>query len=164
MFQSIINRAQHSVESVLTKYVLRAVVAVPFLIACGFGTAAATVKLVQIYGHTEAYALVSAAFAVLGLLTAALIAISGSKPAVAASETVADVKPETPETAAKSLFDADLLVAALGVVGPKALPAVPAMMRFVVRNWALVVALVVVAYLAMSEEQKSQTDARQQYS
>ena len=85
MFESIINRAQHSVESVVTKYALRAAVTVPFLIAFGFGTAAATVKLVQMYGHTQAYSIIAAAFAVIGLIAAASIAATSPRSATAAA-------------------------------------------------------------------------------
>ena len=160
MFESIINRAQHSVESVVTKYALRAAVTVPFLIAFGFGTAAATVKLVQMYGHTQAYSIIAAAFAVIGLIAAASIAATSPRSATAAAvETQEAVGSES--GAEKSVFDSDLLVTTLGIVGPKAIPAIPLLLRFAVRNWALVVALIGVAYLLMSEKQSPTTEVAQ---
>ena len=144
MFESIINRAQHSVESTLTKYILRASVAVPFIIAFGFGTAAASAKLVQAYGDVAGHAILAAGFVAIGLVAAGAISAM-SDNAIAAPEPLAAVDAEGKSgVSPASLFDSDFLVATLGVVGPKAIPAIPVVIKFVLRNWVLVLSAILV--------------------
>lgn len=156
MFDSIINRAQHSVESAVLRYVMRVAVAVPFIIAFGFGIAAASTKLVQLYGPSSAYAMIAGTFAGLGLILVGVMAV------VKPSASVADDYASAPETVAAtgagavpSAIDSDLLVAALGIVGPKMIPAIPLLLRFVVRNWSLVLSAVLVTYLLFSDRERA---------
>ena len=151
MFDSIINRAQHSVESAVLRYVMRFAVAVPFIIAFGFGTAAASAKLTQLYGQTNAYAMISAIFAGIGLIAAGVISVM--KPSASVTENY-NSEPEAVASGVQtpsSMIDSDLLLATLGVVGPKMIPAIPLLMRFVVRNWSLVLSAVIVTYLLFAE-------------
>ena len=163
MFEAIIHRAQNSVESVVSKYVLRVAVAVPFIVALGFGTAAASVKLIATYGDVTAYAILAAAFGAIGLVAAAAIATTGSRPPAAASEAANEAKDAAaavePGEQSPSQLSPDLLLTALGVVGPRALPAIPVMMRFIVKNWALVVAVAILAFLLLSEKTDAQRAA-----
>lgn len=156
MFDSIINRAQHSVESAVLRYVMRVAVAVPFIIAFGFGIAAASTKLVQLYGPSSAYAMIAGTFAGLGLILVGVMAV------VKPSASVADDYASAPEAVAAtgagavpSAIDSDLLVAALGIVGPKMIPAIPLLLRFVVRNWSLVLSAVLVTYLLFSDRERA---------
>ena len=50
MFQGLLMRAERSIDQVIAKYMGRAMVAVPLLVATGFATAALTVELVELYG------------------------------------------------------------------------------------------------------------------
>lgn len=154
MFESIINRAQHSVESTLTKYILKALVAVPFIIAFGFGTAAASAKLVQLYGDVTGHAILAAGFVAIGLVAAGAISAMSDNAIVAAEPLAAVDANERSGISPASLFDADFLVATLGVVGPKAIPAIPVFLRFVVRNWALVLSAILVTYLLFADSEK----------
>lgn len=154
MFQSIINRATHSVESAVTSIALRAAVAIPFLVALGFGTAAAGVQLVQTYGHVQAYAIMAAAFAVVGIVgMVATRPINVTKPADAHAPL--EEGNSAPNIDSSSMITPDFLISALGVVGPKAIPAIPALLRFIVKNWALVLSVAIVAALLMSEQSKT---------
>ena len=99
MFEAIVNRAQRSVETVVLKYVARAAVAVPFIIALGFGTASAAVKLSEDFGTMTAYGILAASFAAIGLAASAAIAVSAPTP-------VAVVKGAEPPTAISEIENA----------------------------------------------------------
>lgn len=86
MFEGLVTRAQRSVETLVSKYVTRFAVAVPFIAALGFGTAAASGKLTELYGNTAAHAMMAASFAGFGLLAAIAIAMNGSRDLPASAE------------------------------------------------------------------------------
>lgn len=73
MFQGIINNAKATAGSMVVKYAARASVAVPFIVALGFATAAVTLMLVERFGHQNAYFMVAGAFTVIGLLAALVV-------------------------------------------------------------------------------------------
>jgi hypothetical protein len=154
MLQAIVNRAQRSIDTLIAKYVTRVAVAVPFVIALGFGTAGLTAKLVETYGNIAAYALVAAIFAGLGLIAAAVIALSGSNPmSIAAPESANESADDTASTSSQDTrADTELLLTAIGAVGPAMLPA---LIRGLVRNVPLVVGVIVLAYLLFAEAKKS---------
>jgi hypothetical protein len=54
--------------SMLSRYATRALVAVPFLIAAGFATAAVTLTLVERFGPGLAYVMLAGAFSIAGML------------------------------------------------------------------------------------------------
>ncbi len=142
MLQGILQRAERKVDSVVARYMGRATVAVPLVVAGGFATAALTVKLVELYGAVTAYALMAALFAVLSVLTAALVGM-GSEGAAEAS-----VQPSS-EASAEAIEDVESLLtpevrAVLATAAPIALPAVA---RSVLRNLPLVLLLAIAAYL-----------------
>lgn len=158
MLQAVINRAQRSVDTLVNKYVTRIAVSVPFVVALGFGTAAAAVKLSQEFGNTTAYAILAATFAVIGLAASAIIAMSGSNPetgAISGDNPAAGTTSATGDTDAsnaKSSIDPEFILAALGTVGPMALPSV---VRLLARNLPLVLAIVAIAYVLFSERSES---------
>ena len=67
MFSGLLNSAKSAVSGLLLKYVARASVAIPFVIAAGFALAACTMMLVERFGHITAYWLVAGALAVVGV-------------------------------------------------------------------------------------------------
>ena len=152
MFEAIVNRAQRSVETVVLKYVARAAVALPFIIALGFGTASAAVKLSEDFGTMTAYGILAASFAGIGLAASAAIAVSAPTP-------VSVVKGAEPPTAiseienasTSTLPDTEVLLAALGTLGPTA---IPGLARLLVRHLPLIVGLIVIAYLLLSSSKQ----------
>src|SRR5690606_29641685 len=99
MFQGLFKRAERSIDSVVARFVDRALVAVPLLVAAGFATAALTVKLVEVYGHVTAYAMMAALFAVIGAVT---MAVLGAGNAASAHAHEADTEAEQDEKATES--------------------------------------------------------------
>lgn len=145
MFQGLFKRAERSLDSVVAKFVGRALVAVPLLVAGGFATAALTVKLVTQYGHVTAYALMAVLFGVIGLVTMAIVGIEqrpANGAATAEPETKAD---ETPDDSADV---ADLITPEMRALFASAAPAaLPGLLRGVGRNAPLILMLALVAFV-----------------
>ena len=78
MFDRIFRRAERKIDSVVSKYVRRAIVAVPLLIASLFATAAISVKVVEVYGPVNGYAMMAGGFAALAAVIA-LFALTGQR-------------------------------------------------------------------------------------
>ena len=75
MFAGLINQAKSAVSGLVLKYVARASVAVPFVIAAGFALAAITVMLVERFGHVTAYWLVAGGLAAIGIVAAIVVSV-----------------------------------------------------------------------------------------
>lgn len=149
MFQGLFKRAERSIDQAVSKIVARAMVAVPLLIATGFATAALTVKLVELYGEITGYALMAALFAVVSLLTVAIVGINGTgapqEERVAETEKAA----ETTGSSDEQISDVgDLLTPELKSLLASAAPvAVPGLLRGVGRNLPLIFILAIVAFV-----------------
>jgi hypothetical protein len=63
MFRGLINDAKSTAGALVAKYLARASMAVPFVAALGFVTAAITLMLVERFGHIAAYWMVAGGFA-----------------------------------------------------------------------------------------------------
>jgi hypothetical protein len=94
VFKTLINDAKAAAGSVIGKYAVRASVAVPFVVAAGFGTAALTLALIEKLGSITAYTLMAGGFAAIGLITAAAVSVKEQE------ETIADAVAEQNDTAA----------------------------------------------------------------
>jgi len=75
VFAGLINQAKTAVSGLVVKYVARASVVVPFVIAAGFGLAAITVVLVERFGQVMAYALVAGGMALIGVVAALAVSV-----------------------------------------------------------------------------------------
>lgn len=93
MFRTLINDAKSAAGAVIAKYAVRASVAVPFVVAVGFGTAALTLVLVESFGSITAYGIMAAGFAAIGLIAAVAVTVKEQE------EVVADAAAEENDTA-----------------------------------------------------------------
>lgn len=93
MFRTLINDAKSAAGAVIGKYAIRVSVALPFLVAAGFGTAAATLVLVDRFGAITAYGIMASGFAAIGLLAALIVTVKEQE------EEVADTTAENADTA-----------------------------------------------------------------
>jgi hypothetical protein len=75
VFAGFINQAKAAASDLVLKYVARASVAVPFLIALGFALAAVTVMLVERFGQVTAYWLVAGGLAAIGIAAAMVVSV-----------------------------------------------------------------------------------------
>ncbi len=158
MFQGLLKRAERSIDSAVTKVIDRALVAAPLIVAGGFATAALTVWLVEHYGHVLAYALMAGAFALIGLITMAVLG-TGTAPR-ASSESAA---PEADETAGASDEDASsdmdlfaFLTPEVRAILTSAAPvAVPGIARGVTKNLPLILLVTLIGFVVSRFAQTS---------
>jgi hypothetical protein len=148
MFRGLIDDVKSAAGSVVAKYAARASVAVPFIIALGFGTAGVTLTLVEKFGHRNAYFMVAGGFTTLGLLAALIVGVKEHEEVIAdekaAEADTADVATDTAATAAVQMPLA-LLGALFGSpVGPSS---VLSLVRVLGRNLPLVLMLVAMGVL-----------------
>ena len=154
MFDGLVTRAQRSVDTLVSKYVTRLAVAVPFFVALGFGTAAASVKLTELYGNTAAHTMMAVCFAGVGLIAALAIAMSGSSraPELSADAGGSAPKMESGDEAKQSTITPELLLTVLGAAGPAA---ISPLVRLVVRNLPVVLLALILGYVLFSERNKA---------
>jgi len=148
MFQGLINDAKSAVGSLVAKYLARASVAVPFIVALGFATAAITLMLIERFGGIAASWIVAGGFVLIGL--AATLAVTVKEH----EEEVADKAAEETDTAgvatdAAAQAAAQMPLALLGAVlsTPMGPSTVAGGAKLVARNIPLVVMLALIALL-----------------
>jgi hypothetical protein len=149
MFRGLIDDAKAAVGSLVARYLARASVAVPFVAALGFATAAITVMLVERFGHVAAYWIVAGGFAAVGLVAALVVSVKEHEEEVA--EKAAEEQ-DTAEVATSAAAQAavQLPIALLGAIfsSPAAGPGVvTGGIRLLGRNIPLVILLALLALL-----------------
>ena len=166
MLQGLINRAQRAVDTLVTNLLTRVAVAVPFVIALGFGTAAATVLLIDAYGSMAGYAIMAAIYAAIGFVAALLVSSNMPDDTSAADEDASSssesARPNEQPTSAQAGFATpDMIMAALATAGPTAMPAVIRIVaKLLVKNLPLLLAASLMAYLLFSERNEPPTERR----
>lgn len=167
MFRGLINDAKSAAGSIIAKYLARASVAVPFLIAFGFGTAAATVVLVDRFGSVAAYSMVAGGFTLIGLVAAFVVSVKEQEEEVADKTADAhDMAAVSTEAAAQAAVQ--LPIALLGALFSTPGGATAAMggARMLARNIPLVVLLALLAMLfwptdpAAASQEEPEADVR----
>jgi hypothetical protein len=165
MFRGLINDAKTAAGSVIAKYLARASVALPFLLALGFATAAIASMLVARFGSIAGYWMVAGGFTLIGLVAALVV---GVKEQV---EEVADKRAEASDTAevgtdAVAQAAVQMPLALLGALFsmPGGATAAVGGGRMLVRNIPLVVLLVLLGMLfwpterAADQEEAAEAD------
>jgi hypothetical protein len=164
MFRALLNDVKSATGSLIAKYVMRVSVAVPFLVALGFATAAITLMLVERYGAVAAYWMIAAAFTVIGLVAATVVSMREQDEAIAEAEAE---KTDSREVASSAMAQAanQAPLALLGAIlssplGPNALSGGA---KLALRNIPLVVLVALVSLLLWptdsSGEQRVPADA-----
>jgi hypothetical protein len=153
MFRGLINDAKSAAGSLVAKYLARASVAVPFVVALGFATAAVTLTLIERFGPIVASWIVAGGFIAIGLVATLVVAVKEQE------EEVAEQQAEQTDTAgvatdAAAQAAAQMPLALLGAVlstpfGPRT---VAGGARLVARNIPLVVLLGLIALLVWPSE------------
>ena len=73
MIGKLVSYATSGITGLITKYAVRASVAVPFLFALGFGLAGLTVVLIDAFGYRDGYFLLAGGFLALGVAAAVAV-------------------------------------------------------------------------------------------
>jgi hypothetical protein len=161
MFQGLINNAKSAVSGLVLKYVARASVAVPFLIALGFALAAITVMLVERFGHVTAYWAIAGGLALVGAMAAVIVSAKEREEEEVAEQAAekTDTEEVVSNAAAQAIVQTPIaLLGALFTTSPAtALNGV----RLLARNLPLVLLLVMIGSLfwpTQSEEDLQETD------
>lgn len=148
MFRGVINDAKTALGSVVVKYLARASVAVPFVIAVGFATAAITLMLVERFGAIFAYWLVAAGFTAIGVMATFIITVKEQEEEVAEKEAEeGDTAGMASDTAAQVAAQAPLAVLGALMSTPMAPGLLAGGAKTVVRNLPLIVLLALLAML-----------------
>jgi hypothetical protein len=164
MFKGLIDDAKAAAGSLVAKYLARASVAVPFIAALGFATAAITVMLVERFGHIAAYWMVGGGFALVGLVAAVLVGVKEHEEEIAEKEAE---ERDTAEVATSAAAQAavQLPIALLGAVlsSPSGPGTVTGAIRVLGRHIPLVILLALIALLFWSpkptEAEAAEADA-----
>lgn len=146
MLGSLFRRAQATLDGAIEQMVNRAIVAIPFLVAAGFGTAALAMRLNREFGAETGSLILAVVFCALGLFAALLVNGRSEKPAEAAEETAQSTEQAVEEAAdgGMAAVDRELMMAALTTAAPLALPAI---LRTLGRNLPLVAAIAAAGFV-----------------
>jgi hypothetical protein len=142
MFQGIINNAKAAAGSMVAKYAARASVAVPFIVALGFATAAVTLMLVERFGHQNAYFMVAGGFTVIGLLAALIVRTKEHDEVVAEEQSTAtDTAGVATDTAAAAAMQMPLAFLGAILSSPVGPSSLLTLVRVIGRNLPLALLL-----------------------
>lgn len=155
MFDRIFRRAERKIDSVVSKYVRRAIVAVPLLIASLFATAAISVKVVEVYGPVNGYAMMAGGFAALAAIIA-LFALTGqATPVEQAEAEAAKDADQLKRDDERPLVPPELL----SIIMAAAPVAIPGVARTAARNLPMLVVLAIIGYLLSRYGSSSGSDS-----
>jgi hypothetical protein len=144
VFRGLISDAKAAAGAVIVKYVARASVAIPFLIAAGFATAALTVLLVDRYGAQTAYWLLAGGFTLFGMVAALVVTVKEQEEEVA--ETKAEAE-DTPAVAKEVAMQAPLALLSALLASPMGPSSAFGIAKLLGRNLPLVLLLVMGGFL-----------------
>lgn len=158
---SLFRRAEDAVGSILDQALARVLVAVPLLVAAGFATAAASGYLNARYGSETGNLIMAAVFGVLSLMVAAYVATWPAVQAAQAEAERAEADKVTADgeasaggagsssTEAMSQSERELFSSVLASAAPIALPG---MIRILLRNIPLLLAIVLAGYVLSRQD------------
>jgi hypothetical protein len=163
MFRAVINDAKSAVGALIAKYLARASVAVPFLFALGFATAAITLTLIERFGTIAACWIVAGGFAFIGLGATLAVAIKEQEAEVAEKKAeVADTAEMVTEVAARAAAQTPLALLGAILATPVGPSAVSGAATVLARNIPLVVLLGLIALLFWPSEPTEEEDGEAQ--
>ena len=153
MFGKLLSYATSGITDLLTKYAVRASVAIPFIFAFGFGLAGLTVILSDYYGYRMAYFLIAAGFAVLGVLAGLAVWLKERSEDASAPDTGSTSTAQVADTA---LETAKRLPSAMAGGASDASSSFRGFADLAARNWPLLVAAALAAIVlgGISPEQR----------
>ncbi len=159
MFRALINDAKTAAGSLVAKYLARVSVAVPFIAALGFATAAVTIMLVERYGHIAAYWMVAGGFTLIGLVATLVVSVKEQEEEVAESQAE---QHDTAEVGADAATQAavQLPIAMLGALFSSPVGATAALggVKMLGRNIPLVVLIALIGMLFWPAEPAAHAD------
>ncbi len=148
MFAGLINQAKSAASHVIIKYVARASVAVPFVIAAGFALAAITVMLVERFGHVMAYWLLAGGLALIGVIASTIVSVKEHQEEVAEQEAAkTDTEQVVSDATAEAMVQTPIALLGALMTMPGGAAGALSAARLLGRNWPLVLLLVAIGAL-----------------
>jgi hypothetical protein len=148
MFRGLINDAKAAAGSLVGKYLVRASVAVPFLVAIGFAVAATTVFLVDKFGSLYAYMMIAGGFTLIGVIAALAVTVKEQEEEVAETKASAgDTASVATDAAAQAAVQAPLALLGTLFATPAGPAALASGVKMLARNIPLVVLLALIGML-----------------
>jgi hypothetical protein len=148
VFAGLINQAKSAVSGLVLKYVARASVAVPFVIALGFALAAITATLVERFGQVMAYWLVAGGLAAIGIVAAIVVSVKEQEEEVAeqlAEKT--DTEEVVSDATAQAIVQTPIALLGTLLTFPSGATSALSAARILGRNLPLVLLLVMIGAL-----------------
>ena len=160
MFAGLINHAKAAASGLVLKYLARASVAIPFVIALGFVLAAVAVMLVQRFGHATGYWIMAGGLAAVGVIAAVAVGVKEHEEEVEehkAEQT--DTQEVVSDATAQALLQAP--IALLGAVfsAPGGATTALKVARILGRNFPLVLLLVMIGALFWPNDRSAEAGA-----
>ena len=148
MFAGLINQAKSAASHLVLKYVARASVAIPFVIAGGFALAAITVMLVERYGHVTAYWLLAGGLALIGVIASIVVSVKEHGEEVAEQQAAkTDTEEAVSDATAQALVQTPIALLGALMTMPGGAAGALSAVRVLRRNWPLVLLLVTIGAL-----------------
>jgi hypothetical protein len=148
VFAGLINQAKSAASHLILKYVARASVAVPFIIAAGFALAAVTVMLVERFGHIKAYGLVAGGLALIGVVASIVVSVKEHEEEVAEQQaTKTDTEEVVGDATAQALVQTPIALLGALMTMPGGSAGALSAVRLLARNLPLVLLLVMIGTL-----------------
>jgi len=148
MFAGLINNAKSAASRLIGKYVARASVAIPFIIALGFGLAATTVMLVERFGQVMAYWIVAGGLALIGIVAALVVSVREHDEEVAQKQAeTSDTEDVVSDATAQAIMQTPIALLGALVTTPGGATSALSVARGLGRNWPLVLLLALVGAL-----------------
>jgi len=156
------NQAKDAVSGLVLKYVARASVAIPFVIALGFAIAAVSVMLVQRFGHVAAYWMMAGGLAAIGVIAAIAVSVKEHDEEAAEEKAEAtDTQEVVSGATAQAMVQAPLALLGALFTAPGGASSAIKVAGILGRNYPLVLLLVLIGALfwpSESEQQVPDTD------
>jgi hypothetical protein len=148
VFAGLINQAKSAASHLVLKYVARASVAVPFVIAAGFALAAITVMLVERFGHIMAYWMVAGGLALIGVIASIVVSVKEHEEEVAEQQAAkADTEEVVTDATAQAIVQTPIALLGALMTMPGGATGALSAVRLLGRNWPLVLILVMIGAL-----------------
>jgi hypothetical protein len=148
VFAGLIQQAKSAASHLVLKYVARASVAVPFVIAAGFALAAITVMLVERFGHVMAYWLVAGGLALIGVIASIVVSVKEHEEEAAEQQAAkTDTEEVVSDATAQALVQTPVALLGAIMTMPGGAAGALGAARLLGRNWSLVLLLVMMGAL-----------------
>jgi mannose/fructose/N-acetylgalactosamine-specific phosphotransferase system component IIC len=156
VFAGLINQAKSAASGLVLKYVARASVAVPFIIALGFALAAITVMLVERFGHVTGYWLVAGGLAAIGIVAAITVSVKEHEEEVAEQQAEQSDNEAVSDATAQAMMQVPLALLGAVFTMPGGATSALKVARILGRKYPLVLLLVLVGALFWPTENKAE--------